>query len=108
MPGHIDVETLEQVARVLGERWARRIYRELKNKPPAWPRTPDQARELLDEMLAGKVPRRHRQALAMIVERSARAAWNRFVRIGAADLSSGVRVQRPGETRGKKAGLDSR
>jgi hypothetical protein len=100
----IDLETLEQVARVLGERWARRLYRELTERPSTWPRTLDQARELLDEMLAGRVASKHRDALAAIVERSARAAWNRFVRLGTTDLSSRVRLRRPtdaGRSRGR-------
>jgi len=71
-------ENLEQVARVLGQRWAKRLHKQYGAEPPAaaiWPCTLEQARLLLDEMLGARISSDRRERLALIVERSARAAW---------------------------------
>jgi hypothetical protein len=80
MSTELEWENLEQVARVIGERWARRLRAECcttaKTTGP-WPSTLDHARRLLDETLGDRIPRDRREALALILERSARAAWHR-------------------------------
>jgi hypothetical protein len=81
MPSEIELESLEQVARALGERWAKRITAAMARTAPEssieWPCTLDQARKLLADMLGDRVPSDRQEALALMVERSARAAWNR-------------------------------
>jgi len=71
-------ENLEQVARALGERWARRLRTKSAGVPETstpWPCTLDEARKLLDEVVGDKMPRERREPLSLILERSARAAW---------------------------------
>jgi hypothetical protein len=85
-------ENLEQVARVLGQRWAKRLRNQHGVEPlpsAAWPCTLEQARLLLDEMLEAKISSDRRERLALIVERSARAAWLHVEGRGAAH--AGVR-----------------
>jgi hypothetical protein len=80
MPNEIELESLEQVARALGERWAKRITAAKATASESsieWPCTLDQARKLLADMLGDRVPSDRQEALALMVERSARAAWNR-------------------------------
>ncbi len=83
MSGEIEPESLEQVARVLGERWARRLWTERSRTgktPEGWPCTLDQARRLIDETLGLKIAGERQEALALIAERSALAAWQRSSR----------------------------
>ena len=72
------MENLEQTARMLGERWARRLRLGVglveKDLGP-WPGTVDEARHLLDANLGAECPSERLEALVSIVERSARAAW---------------------------------
>ena len=72
------LEGLEQVARVLGQRWARRLRADVTSKAKGmgpWPGTVNEARELLDATLGDEFPRESLESLVSILERSARAAW---------------------------------
>jgi len=72
-------ENLEQVARVLGERWARRLRAGVgvgTTRVGSWPGTIEQARHLLDTELGGELPDEGVESLISILERSARAAWH--------------------------------
>ena len=83
MSNEIDSENFEQVARMLGERWARRLWTERSASGRAkegWPCTLDQARKLIDETLGRKISGDRQEALALIAERSARAAWQQSSR----------------------------
>jgi hypothetical protein len=75
------LENLEQTARVVGERWARRLRAGAgaasKDLGP-WPGTADEARHLLDDTFAGECPNERFDSLVSIVERCARAAWRGF------------------------------
>src|SRR6266568_8185016 len=77
MVNGIAIENLEHVARALGERWARRLQTDpaVRRSAELWPGSLEQARELLDEFLGARVPTEHREALALLLERSARACW---------------------------------
>jgi hypothetical protein len=67
---------LEQTARVLGERWARRLrFGSAAKDLGPWPGTIEEARHLLDATLGCECPSDRLDALVSIVERSARAAW---------------------------------
>jgi hypothetical protein len=80
MSNEIAEENLEQVARALGERWARRLQDECgasEDIEDLWPGTLEQARQILDATLGQRISAENREPLAMIVERSARAAWRR-------------------------------
>ena len=82
MPIEIKWEGLEQTARVLGERWARRLRLEchpLADGARPWPGTLEEARRLLDDTLGDKIAGERLEPLALIVERSARAAWHASV-----------------------------
>ena len=71
-------DNLEQTARVLGERWARRLRANLGligNGTAPWPGTLDEARHLLNATFVGELPREQLDSLVSILERSARAAW---------------------------------
>ena len=80
MVTEVEWENLEQVARALGERWARQLRSEcpsLTSYARPWPNTLGQARKLLDEMLGRKISEERLEPLALIVERSARTAWHK-------------------------------
>ena len=72
------LENLEQTARVVGERWARRLRADIgaasKDHGP-WPGTVDEARHLLVDIFGAECPNERFESLVSIVERSARAAW---------------------------------
>jgi hypothetical protein len=69
------VSDFEQVARVVGERWARRLRSNRMIGGTFWPGTTDEAQRLLAVALGGKVHGARLEALVSIVERTARAAW---------------------------------
>ena len=78
MSSEMEPSNLEQVARTLGERWARRIWVESgteRRRANTWPCRLEEARRLVDEGIGCKVPGDRKEALALIAERSARAAW---------------------------------
>jgi hypothetical protein len=78
----IAIENLENVARVLGERWARRRWadRSTPQNAELWPGSLEQARDLLDELIGTRLRIEQREALALMVERSARATWTAIAR----------------------------
>jgi hypothetical protein len=82
MVSGIAIENLEHVARALGERWARRLHTDpaVPRSAEPWPGSLEQARGLLDEFLGARAPAEHREALALLVERSARACWKSLVK----------------------------
>jgi hypothetical protein len=80
MRTRIEWENLEQVARALGERWARRFASESGTsgrQGSLCPCTLHEARRLLDQALGDRISADRREPLAVILERSARAAWVR-------------------------------
>jgi hypothetical protein len=75
-------ETLEQVARALGQRWARKVRMDgwVKNAVPKhWPRTMDDARRLVEETFGARFEREGRESIAQMLDRSARAAWRQML-----------------------------
>jgi hypothetical protein len=78
MSKEVDSGNLEQVARSIGERWARRVLVETRTagqRESSWPCGLDEARKLIDETLGRRISGDRVEALAIIVERSARATW---------------------------------
>jgi hypothetical protein len=80
MQSNVEWENLEQVARVLGQRWARRVKTEGQHGREAtfaWPYTLHDARQLVDETFGTRLPSERREPLALILDRCARAAWRK-------------------------------
>lgn len=80
----VDREQLEQAARAMGERWARQIHSDTgggaEGSAALWPRTLEQARQVLEDALGERMKGGDRESLALVLERSARAAWQSLQR----------------------------
>jgi hypothetical protein len=80
MVNHIEWKSLEQVARALGQRWARRVRTDGVHRqcmPSHWPYTIDDARELVDKTFGARLEGERSENVARTLDRSARAAWDR-------------------------------
>jgi hypothetical protein len=74
----IEREELEQVARSIGERWAKKLrarHAAIEGQFGAWPCGLEDARRLIDDLLGLRLEEEEREPLAIIAERSARRVW---------------------------------
>ncbi len=73
------VESFEQVAREIGQRWGARIktqYAAQDKTMGSWPGTLEEARRLVDTTFGARLADEQRELLALLVERGARRAWH--------------------------------